>query len=489
MKPLKNQKIKCAILFLITVLSPFSLSLADGNHPWAKSEAWTWMGQVNVINEGPTVSLNTNGYAFIHYFTRNETGQGRMNFKTSAITKTKDGIGVEYDKRTIFPTPRKQEFELSVSEKTLSLNFKYKNEVDSIYETEMNDQDWSNLKNTLLPLYPGLRIYEESKVKKVLFKGTMGKNTRVDLTFYSIWPDISPPNQKMTFYGLEDSYTFSSPMLVTYGTWQESANPVQKVAGLSFLDRQWSRDYFGKKVFADPTVAIKNQQALPWAHNWSAFHARSTNSDDWYFVHLWKQVKRAPNVPDVQTEYTGIQWSKNGEQQAPIKQNLFSWIPRQFQLNSSNVLMNFAEGRKAYFPFVYELSGNSLGNVTLSSSPSLQSLDQPIYLYEGYASGHGNWDLHPVQVQGRLESSQILFRDQDYQDILKNIDTSSDQQASIAADLNEMLSEANSRYSPVQRWQDDSNYVFHDLGRKWLIFTAQFSRKPKQMSPGILTYY
>lgn len=476
------------ISILVTLYSPWSA--ADGNHPWAKSEAWTWMGHLFALEEGEHWNLSSDGYAFIHYYTRNETGYGRMNFKSSAVTKTKDGVGVSYDKKTTFPEAQNKHFQLSVSEQSLNIDFRAPGQHDQIREAPMSIDDLALLEEKLLPLFPGLKIKPQWEVKKYTYKVSVGSVTQADLTLYSLWPDIAPPGQKMKFFGIEESYTFSSPMLLAYGSWQEKNQPSQKVTGLCFLDRQWSRDYFGKNVFSDPTSLLKKQHALNWAHNWSAFHAFAPETQDWYFVHLWRQVQRQDGKADEQADYTGVQWSKNGEQQPPLDSQQFSWNPTKFTLNQSNVLMNFAEGKKAYFPFSYEYHNDHWGShLEIEGSPKLQSLDQPIYLYEGYARGEGTWDHQKVIVQGRIESSQILFRDVDYQTMLSQISKTDPEQNQIASELEEELNRQNRCSDKLKDQQSQQKFLFHDMSRKLQIFSAQFQSKPKRTSAQVITYY
>jgi hypothetical protein len=231
----------------------------------------------------------------------------------------------------------------------------------------------------------------------------MGSKYRVKLKLFSIWPDIAPPGQRMEFFGLPDSYTYSSPMLVAYGELEEHGLKVKKVAGLCFLDRQWSKDYFGKNLFVNPPELLRGNHALNMAHNWSAFHAYAPRTRDWYFVHLWRQVRRVDGAPDRQISYSGIQWSKNGLQQATIDEDRFDWSPRKYVLNKSRVLLNFAEGRDAFFPYQYSLlTEGANSSLKIEASPPLQSLDQPIYLFEGFANGSGIWDQQEVELQGRV---------------------------------------------------------------------------------------
>jgi hypothetical protein len=437
-----------------------------------------------------TWSLTSEGFAFIHYFTRNETGTGRMNFKSSAVTKTKDGTGISYDKSTLFPTGNPRDFQLRIREDQLDIDFVAPRQHDVIHEAPMTVADHTLLQNQILPLYPGLQAAAQWSVKKTKFSASLGNHHQANLIFYALWPDISPENQQMEFFGQQESYTFSSPMLVTVGQWSEFGSAEKTVVGLSFLDRQWSKDYFGKHIFANPLDFLKKNHALGWAHNWSAFHAKAVDSNDWYFVHVWQQVRRKDDTPDQRTNYTGIQWSKNGQQQPMIDQATFTWQPRKFVENQSKVLLNFAEGRKAFFPVSYHYSeGNSGSHLEISASPQQQSLDQPIYLYEGYASGQGLWDNQTVQLQGRVESSQILFRDIDYDGMLRTIDTKDSEQRKIAYQLE---NELNRKKSPYDTWAEHrAHQIFlsNDLGRKFQIFNAQFKNKPKRQSPTQITYY
>jgi hypothetical protein len=485
-------KVRSVFFFinLILLSAPLVKALAEGNHTWAKSEAWTWMGHVRKVDMSQPGKFLPEGYAFIHYFTRNETGTGRMNFKSSAVTITKNDVGVEYDKKTIFPNGGDKQFQLRVQEKELNIEFLAPGQRDSIKEVPMQVRDFDRLQSEILPLYPGLKIAPQWTVKKFYFSAYLGSRFRANMNFYAIWPDIAPPDERMEFFGLYDSFTYSSPMLVTVGEWAESDGPFEKVVGLSFLDRQWSRDYFGKNIFSDPRELIKKQHALKMAHNWSAFHAYAPTSQDWYFVHLWQQVDRSDEQPDRRRNYTGVQWSKNGVQQQMIDASSFSWEPRKFVRNQSKVLMNFAEGREDYFPFQYYYQNNiDASNLLIEASPRLQSLDQPIYLYEGYARGSGKWDGQDVVLQGRVESSQILFRDVDYESMLNTIDSSDPTQSTLAHHLSEKLERERRCLDSIAEEKARQRYLFNDLFRKIQIFGAQFQSKPERLSSQWVVYY
>ncbi len=487
-------KTKVAIIIelsLIVFINLIAISLwADGNHSWAKSEAWTWMGHVNQLEQGTTWTLSDKGFGFIHYFTRNETGQGRMNFKSSAVTTTQNGLGHSYDKRTTFPTESKKDFRLRVRDDKLDIDFVTIDQHDEIREIDLDSSDLPLLFEKILPLYPGLKVSPSFPIKKFIFKAQMGSKYEVDLVFLSIWPDIAPPNQQMEFFGLKESYTFSSPMLVTYGFWAERGRSPVRVVGLSFLDRQWSKEYFGKNVFANPTDLLKKNHALSWAHNWSAFHAYAPTTKDWYFVHLWQQVQRLGNQPDQRAPYTGIQWSKNGQQQLSVDADQFSWTGQKFVVNQSKVLLNYAQGHEALFPFKYLFQDrNGSAQFELEASPKLQSLDQPIYLYEGYARGSGTWDQNEVLIQGRIESSQILFRNVDYENVLESIQTDDPDQAKLASELQLKLRDDKACKNQLENEIEHNKFLFNDLGRKTLIFSAQYFSRPKQSSPNSITYY
>jgi hypothetical protein len=235
---------------------------------------------------------------------------------------------------------------------------------------------------------------------------------------------------------------------------------------------------------------LKKHNALSWAHNWSAFHAYAPESNDWYFVHLWRQVQRKKDQPDQQADYTGVQWSKNGEPQPMIDAQQFSWNPKKYIQNQSNVLMNFAEGRDAYFPYQYEYHHEQLeSHLTIEASPKLQSLDQPIYLYEGYARGEGTWDQQKVILQGRVESSEILFRNVDYLDMLSQISRTDSEQNEIALELENKLHKERTCSQKIRDVQAQQKYLFNDMGRKLQIFTAQFQSKPQKTPDNFIIYY
>lgn len=493
------KEIKFTITSVLIVLFLMSLSLANdfdttkhaGNHTDAKSEAWTWTGNLNEIAISPNgeFTLQDNGHAFIHYYTRNETGFGRMNFKSSAVTQTTFGTGTSYDKLTVYSDLKKDSFKLKVHEDKLDISFvahqKNIDQEDQVREVSMTSADEDLLYNQLLPMYPGLKVAEGFTVKKYVFKAFLGHESYADLIFYSLWPDIAPPEGRMKFFGTEDSYTFSTPMLLAFGDWVKNGE-TKKVAGLCFLDRQWSHDYFGKKIFNNPTEFFKRNHALKKAHNWAAFHVHSSDYKNWYFIHLWQQYNRSDDEADEITDYTGVQWTKNGVQQDAITKPEMKWKGSDFILNSSEVMINFAHGRKAYFPSSYDFLGvEDKFSFHVDATPAMQSLDQPIYLYEGYASGKGVWDGADVFLKGRVESSQVFFRDQDYQSMIDNLEFGSlkDELTSFLDNRNRCLPEAQACLVDIIRDQyERSEFLFHDLPLKMKIFSAQFMKRPKRDS-------
>ncbi len=429
----------------------------EGNHTWAKSEAWAWMGTLQVLDSTREVSqpykMTQKGFGMIHYYTRNQTQFGHLNFKSSALTQIENGRGISFDKSTLY-SDRKHQSKIRSGEGPLNLEFSYQKDLDKIYEVELGEGDQESIEAHLLPLYPGLRIANGFRPKKYIFQASVGSHSHLDLVLYQIWPSISPKNGRMNFLGLEDSYTFSQPMLIGIGNLKQQKNndtSVTKVSALLYLDRQWARDYFGKNTFAQPLDALRVNRAMALAHEWSAFHAFASDTHNWYFVHLWQQYDRKSTAPDTIRAYTGVQWSMNGEQQPSLIRDEFSWTGSNFIKNDSKVMMSFAEGRAAYFPSLYKLKGqHTLAfDLTVEASPRLQSLDQPIYLFEGFAIGGGHWNSEKVQLQGRLESSRILFRNQDYQEMIERInetsvadspeDSTRTEQENLRSDLSDKL--------------------------------------------------
>ncbi len=470
------------------------LSLEEGNHTWAKSEAWTWMGHLNeYTQDSPTgkIQLRNDGVALIHYYTRNETQFGNLNFKSSALTYTKNNIGTVYDKNTIYSeaTNSGNKFEMKIKEHTLDIQFQHKKNLDIIKKVEMKDQDHKTLNNTLLPLFENLNIAQGFSPVKYIMQSHVGSHSYLNIEFYQIWPSIAPENARMKFLGLSETFTFSQPMLVAIGKIKKDGVD-KKVVGLLFLDRQWSKEYFGTYIMSDPLESLKQNQALKYSHSWSAFHAYSAEAKNWYFVHLWQQFKRTANFDDTLVDYSGVLWAKNGVQQNSIHSNEFSWKGSNYVKNKSIVMLNYAVGREKYFPSEYKYNNlTNNDNLKLQASPPLQSLDQPIYLFEGYATGFGVWNNENVEIKGRLESSRILFRKQDYQEIISNIDFSNKYNFNEKQDqlkiylekkiVQEEWCEFNILcfidYLKIKKAQID--YAFNDLNRKLII--AQSGMKTK----------
>ncbi|HEY8269692.1 MAG TPA: hypothetical protein VIG33_02305 [Pseudobdellovibrionaceae bacterium] len=468
------------------------LSLEEGNHTWAKSESWTWMGHLNEYTTSGqgTLSLSENGLALIHYYTRNQTQFGSLTFKSSALTYTKKGIGEFYDKRTIYSEPpiSKNKFQLKIQESHLNIEFKHNEQIDQIRKTSISESDIHLLKNKLLPLYPGLKMSENFDPVKYTFSAFVGSETFLSLELYQIWPSISPKDAKMQFLGIPEAYTFSQPMLVAVGSSRKKGISTP-VVGLLFLDRQWCKDYFGKNIMGNPIESLQQNQALKYSHSWSAFHAHSEQSQNWYFVHLWRQYQRNPDVPDKIDDYSGIVWVKNGIQQTPIEDKSFNWIGSKFIKNKSHVMLNYAVDRETYFPSQYHLYNKAnADSLSLQASPRLQSLDQPIYLYEGYASGGGTWDGESVKLQGRVESSRTLFRLQDYIEMLGQIKQSraissveDPEQEKLGQHLEDIIArEKNCKNNWLcfsdflEKRKAQIGYMLNDLKQKMEIFQSGF---------------
>jgi hypothetical protein len=500
--------IQFLILDISRAQSVTDLTQEEGNHTWAKSESWTWMGHLNEYTNNPkgSMELSDRGVALIHYYTRNETQFGNLNFKSSALTETQAGVGINYDSQTtysdsanLFSKPQKtSSFNLKIQEDVLNIEFKNAIQRDQIKKVEMQNEDLKYLETQLLPLYPGLEITPQFKPVKYTFSANVGTQSELHLNMYQIWPSVAPNKAQIKFLGIEDSYTFSQPMLVAQGTFITKGIS-KKVVGLLFLDRQWCKDYFGKYIMGNPADMLRQNQALKFSHNWSAFHAKGEGSSNWYFVHLWKQFQRSAKNPDQTVDYTGIVWVKNGVLQDAIPREDFSWTGQNFIKNKSHVLLNYAVDREGYFPSEYQYSNqNNQDQLNIVASPRLQSLDQPIYLYEGYASGEGIWNGEKVSLKGRLESSRILFRAQDYQEIIKiNSETQTNQKQTEHLQKimdDEVRCEQNTFCFENKKSQKKAqlNFMKNDLKQKIAILKSHFKyKKPERdpLNPQVLIYH
>ena len=418
-------KYKTILVRVLTVtlltLSPGAFAYEphwDGNHPDAKSEAWTWMGHLRELT--PAGKLGKNGLGFIYYYTRNDTtgaegAMGQMNFRSSARTTTVDGRGVEYKTSTVY-NPKYRDAELRARAGRLDLEYTVGREgiQDRVQEVPMTAADYDALKATM-KLYPGLNFAPGFKPRKTRFHVEEIDGTIVDLTFYSIWPVLSAPGGKMAFLGQKDTYSFSDPMMVTVGT--VGGKPM---AGLSFLDRQWSHEYYGTYMFDKLSDLLRYAEAMNYAHSWSAFHVRNQRTGEYSFFHLWNQFRRRPGVADEKVDYSGLLFARNGVEYGMVDAKDYSWTPSGFvQFQGRKVIMDYVMDRVGFFPSKASFKSSKFAfDAQVWASPHLQALDQPIPFYEGYAEGEGTWRGDRITIQGRLESSRLFFREQDYQEMI-----------------------------------------------------------------------
>ena len=412
------------LCFLSAALFTSSLAQAydpswEGNHPDAKSEAWTWMGHLQeVVATKAGSALGANGVGFIYYYTRNDQGkEGSMNFRSSALTTTLNGVGTAYDTHTIYEA-QDTSAEMRVrSGNTLDLTFTTSKVSDTVQTQPMSAADQAELSRTML-LFPGLAAAPGFAPTKTHFQVQEEDGSDFDLNFYAIWPVLAPEGGTLRFLGQAGTYEFASPMLVTVGT--HNGTPV---AGLSFLDRQWAPQYFGVNIMGNIAAMLQPGHALPFSHSWSAFHAFNERTHEWSFFHLWHQYQRADGVADQLTDYSDMLWMKNGTTQGRVSNNEYSWVGTGYAfMQGRDVMLEYAAGRDGFFPSRANYSIPSLGfKGEMRAAPALQALNQPIYFYEGFASGEATWNGDPVHLQGRLESSRLLFRTQDYQEMLQNL--------------------------------------------------------------------
>lgn len=390
----------------------------DGNHPDAKSEAWTWMGHLREVTAQGT--LGKNGLGFIYYYTRNDTSgakgsMGQMNFRSSGRTATVDGQGQSYKMSTVY-TATDPSAALRAREGRLDLAFTAGRGAiqDKVIEAPMTAADQKTLDATM-KLYPGVKVAPGFAPRKTVFHVVEKDGTIVDLTFYSIWPMLSAPDGKIDFLGQKDTYSYSDPMMVTVGTVGG-----KKMAGLSFLDRQWSVEYYGTYIMDGLSDLLRYAEALKYAHAWSAFHVKNQRTGEYSFFHLWNQFRRQPGVRDQKISYSGILYARAGVEYGMVDASDYTWTPSGFvQHKGTKVVLDYAQDRIGFFPTKATFKSSRFDfNAEMWASPHLQVLDQPIYFYEGYAEGEGTWRGDRVTIQGRLESSRLMFREQDYSEML-----------------------------------------------------------------------
>lgn len=469
----------------------------DGNHPKAMSESWTWMGHLKEIEDANgDLKFTNNGVAFIHYYTRNKSKMGSLTFKTSALTPTVNNIGQDYLKKTLYSSLAK-DFYLKTKQNKLGLEWHYKGRSDSVKAASFNPElDFAELDHKLLKLFPNLKRDSTMAPIKSILNVDVGDDSHFDLTLYSIWQPLAPTaDGRIRFLGVDGTFTFFHPMIIAIGQWTQKG-VTKKVCGMLTLDRQWSNEYFGKSLFDKTTDFIKAYRALSYAHNWSGFHGYLPESKSWVFVHLWNQFYRKDNVSDVAVPYANLVWVKNGLLQSPLSPSEYSWLGESFALNESKVLLNFGEGREGYFPTQFNLTSPIQNlDLTLKASPVMQSLEQPIYLYEGFAIGEGIWQGEPIKAQGRIESSRLLFRDQDYDEMIQIISNSAEQdqkQQLLRGHLEDLLKEdkncptifcPNQLKKEQKKKEDYYKFVSNDLNLKLSILKAKFTHKESVTDP------
>ena len=388
----------------------------DGNHPEAASEAWTWMGHLQELEKTSSgdLRLGKNGLGFIYYFTRNQTGSmGAMNFRSSSVTTTVNGEGVKQETDTVY-TAQVDNSEFRARTGTMDLNFRAGSINDRVQAVPMTEADSKSLAR-IMKLYPGLSIAANFQPKKNHFEVTERNGVKTVLDLYSIWPVAAPPEGKMAFLGQAETYSFSEPMVVAIGTYKGKS-----VAGLTFVDRQWSKEYFGTYALDGLNDLMKYANAMKYSHTWSAFHVFNERTKEWSFFHLWNQFKRTPEARDQKVDYSGMVWVTNGGPTQITTAQDYSWVGSGFVHNTGReVLMNYPNDRYGFFPSKAHMVSKKMGfDVKMYATPALQNLNQPIPFYEAYASGEGTWNGDKVRVQGRLESSRLMFRTQDYEEMI-----------------------------------------------------------------------
>ena len=390
----------------------------DGNHPAAASEAWTWMGHLNhVVKKDGVDVLGDTGMGYIFYYTRSvERTMGTMTFRSSALTSTLNGVGTGFKTDTIYAS--QHDGALTVREGRLDLTFTGGGADDRARTMIMTPSDHELLARTL-KFFPGLKITPGFTPKKTKYHEVERDGTVVDLSYYAIWPVLSAPEGKIRFLGQNDTMSFTEPMLITTGTVGG-----KKMVGLSFLDRQWAANSFGDSVMDGLGDLLRYGHAFNYAHNWSAFHARNLRTGEYSFFHLWHQWHRQDNVRDQLDDYSGLLYVRNnGTESAMLDRDDYTWRPSGYVLQKGRqIIMNFAKGRDGFFNSRADFNSDKLKmSIQLYATPALQNLNQPIPFFEGFASGPGTFEGDPIVVEGRLESSRVMFRDVDYQEMLENM--------------------------------------------------------------------
>ena len=474
----------------------------DGNHPAAQSEAWTWMGHLNEIETVDGVPrLGARGLGYIFYYTRSvEKTMGTMTFRSSALTTTQNGVGTAFKTDTLYASKYK-DGALRVREGSLDLSFTADGVSDRAATAPFTPADRDQL-IAALKFFPTLRVTPGFSPKKTSYREVERDGTVVDLTYYSIWPVLSAPGGQIRFLGQDGTYTYTEPMLVTVGTVGGKA-----VAGLSFLDRQWAMNSFGEYVMDGLTDLLRSGHAFKYAHNWSAFHAQNQRTGEWSFFHLWHQWSRADAARDRLDDYSGMLYIRNnGTEAALVDAKDYAWRASGFVLQKGReIVMDFTKGRDGFFTSRADVEAPGLGlKLSMFATPALQNLNQPIPFFEGFASGEGSWAGDRLAIKGRLESSRIMFRDEDYREMLDTLKIQAEvdpawAQADVAAYLVQKLADGArpqaSSLNPFVWLEQRFNVVsslMGGMGVKLAIVRAILSGKKAAVDardPAVMTYY
>jgi hypothetical protein len=307
----------------------------------------------------------------------------------------------------------------------LDLTWSADGQTERAYGAPMDADDSRELQAELAR-YPGLRVAAGFQPEKTVLEVVAGKHRPMRLVLYSIWPKAAPHRASadpghIRFLGEDDTYTFSEPMMLAHGTLDG-----REMRGLMFLDRQWGKHYFGTRVYVGFLNMLRFGRALRYSHTWLAFQAYNPRTQEWSFFHIWNQFERADNRPDRLTGYSGLAWMSNGETTGQVGMDGFRLVGSGFVKHGDrDILLDYANGRAAYFPsrITVRARDSALGDfrADLRANPAKQFLTQPIYLYEGYATGKARWNGDELEIRGRLESSRILFRQQDYREMLASL--------------------------------------------------------------------
>ncbi len=380
------------------------------------------MGHLNeVVYKSGQKALSEKGVGYMYYYARSEEkAMGSMTFRSSTRTETLNNEGKSFATDTIYLPKHNGTFRT----RTASLDLQFKAGVisDVVKAAPMTAKD-DQVLNDALALFPGLKIAPGFKPKKSILKVSEKNGQYMDLVYYAIWPVLSSADGRMTFLAQTDTYSFSEPMLVTVGF-----RNGKEVAGLSFLDRQWATESFGTNIMGDLTGMLKYAQALKYSHAWSAFHLQNKRTKEWSFFHLWNQWNRNPDVRDAKVDYSGMLYMHNGIESGLLAANDYQWLPSGFVQNKGReIMMDYSSGRAGFFPSRADVSSPKLGlEMSFFASPHLQNLNQPIPFYEAYAEGEGTLNGDPVYIRGRLESSRLMFRPQDYDEMIEIMKTKKD---------------------------------------------------------------